>query len=344
MGAAIRRPALSGLMALPLGSVLAATVDPALVPSMFSPESTPAHSIDQLSRFVLLVTGLIFVIVFGLIIYTAFRFRVRAGDDGSEPAQIYGSNPVEVAWTTVPMLIVVVLALVTARVIHDVQAAPKPASALDIELIGHQWWWEVRYPKFGFVTANELHVPVSSTGKRRPSFIALRSADVAHSFWVPRLAGKTDLIPNHPNETWIEPMRTGLFVGQCAEYCGTQHAKMMLRVVVHTEEDFAGWVSAQQAGVIPVAAVAAGREVFARTACVNCHTLGGTNGDGRFGPDLTHLMSRETLGAGALKNSRENLRAWIKNPDQFKPGVNMPAMNVDDAQLDQLVDFLASLK
>ncbi len=322
----------------------ATAVDPTLIPSIFSPESTPAHSIDQLSRFVLMVTGIIFVVVFGLIGYAAIRFRRRADDDGKEPAQIYGSNPVEVAWTTIPLLIVVVLALTTAKVIGEVQNAQPPESAVTIELTGHQWWWEIRYPKLGIVTANELHVPVSLATKRLPSFIELRSADVAHSFWVPRLAGKTDLIPNRANRTWIEPLRTGLFLGQCAEYCGTQHAKMLLRVYVHTEDDFNRWVKEQQASTAMAASVAAGRQVFERTACVNCHTVGGTIGDGRFAPDLTHLMSRDTIGAGAMKNTRDNLRAWVKAPDQFKPGVRMPAMNLSDAEMDQLADYLASLK
>jgi cytochrome c oxidase subunit 2 len=325
-------------------SSLAAATDPALVPSIFSPESVPARSIHQLSMFVLAISAGIFLVVFCLIAYASFRFRRRADDDGSEPAQIYGSNPVEVAWTTVPLLIVVVLALATARVIHEIQDAPRPKAALEAQVIGHQWWWEIRYPKLGILTANELHVPVSGSLKRAPTFIELRSADVAHSFWVPRLAGKTDLIPNRVNQMWIEPTRTGLFLGQCAEYCGTEHAKMLLRVYVHTPEDFARWVNEQKALAASDPTAAAGRLVFERTACINCHTLNGTVGDGRFGPDLTHLMSRETLGSGALKNSPENLHAWIKSPAQFKPGVLMPAMNLSGPELEQLVAYLVTLK
>ena len=335
---------LSVLAFLLFPSLLRAAADPSLVPSVFAPESVPARSIHQLSVFVLSISLGIFLVVFGLIAYAAIRFRRRANDDGKEPAQVYGSNPVEMAWTTVPLLIVVVLALSTARVIQEVQNAPPPASALDVTVIGHQWWWEIRYPKLGIVTANELHVPVTSLGKRAPTFMELRSADVAHSFWVPRLAGKTDLIPNRVNKMWIEPTRTGLFIGQCAEYCGTQHAKMLLRVYAHTPEDFERWVSEQKAIAATDPNVAAGRLVFEKTACINCHALNGTVGDGRFGPDLTHLMSRETLGAGALKNTAENLHAWIKDPSQFKPGVLMPAMNVSGAELEQLVAYLATLK
>ena len=328
----------------PLSLSTALSADPSLVPNIFIPESTPAHSINHVSLLVLAITGGIFAVVFSLIAYVTIRFRRRPDDNGTEPPQVYGSNPVETAWTTVPLLIVVVLVLSTARAIHEVQDAPMPPSAVDVQVVGHQWWWEIRYPKLGIVTANELHVPVSDPQKRMPTFIELRSADVVHSFWVPRLAGKTDLIPNRVNNMWIEPMRTGLFLGQCAKYCGTEHAKMLLRVYVHTPEDFDHWVKAQQALAAGDPVVAAGRLVFERTACINCHSLGKTVGDGRFGPDLTHLMSRDTIAAGAAENSPENLRAWIKNPNQFKPGALMPAMNLTDAELDRLVDYLVTLQ
>jgi cytochrome c oxidase subunit 2 len=319
-------------------------VDLTLVPSIFAPESVPAHSILHLANFVLAITGGIFVLVTTLLVYAVVRFRRRANDDGIEPAQIYGSGPVESAWTIVPGLIVVVLALTTARVIHEIQDARQPAGALQVQVIGHQWWWEIRYPKLGFVAANELHVPVSQGETRRPTFLELLSADVVHSFWVPRLAGKTDLIPNRTNSMWIEPERVGLFLGQCAKYCGTQHAKMLLRVYVDTPEDFDRWVKEQEKAAENNPAVAAGRLVFEKTACINCHVVKGTVATGRFGPDLTHLMSRDTLASGAMTNSPQNLRAWIKAPDQFKPGALMPAMNLKDADLDQLVAYLTTLK
>jgi len=319
-------------------------VDTTLVPSIFAPESVPAHSITHLAGFVLAITGAIFVLVASLLVYAVVRFRRRAGDDGKEPAQIYGAGPVEAAWTIVPCLIVVVLALTTARVIHEIQDARQPAGALEVQVIGHQFWWEFRYPKLGIVTANELHVPVSGGEVRRPTFLDLRSADVVHSFWVPRMAGKTDLIPNKINSMWIEPERTGLFLGQCAKYCGTQHAKMLIRVYVDTPEEFDRWAKAQEQNAEQDPTVAAGRLVFEQTACINCHAIKGTVANGRFGPDLTHLMSRDTLGSGALSNSPQSLRAWIKSPDQFKPGALMPAMNLKDADLDQMVNYLMTLK
>jgi cytochrome c oxidase subunit II len=311
--------------------------------NIFAPASTPAKSIADLSIFVLVITGIIFVIVFALLVYSLVKFRGRMKDAGREPAQVYGSAQIEMAWTIIPILIVVVLFLATARVIHAIQDAPEPAGAVEVTAIGHQYWWEFRYPKLGIVTANELHIPVSDPSYPTPTFLQLLSADTDHSFWVPELAGKTDLIPNHPNRMWMDPQRTGVFVGQCAQYCGVQHAKMLLRVSVDGPEDFASWVRAQQEPAVEDAAAVAGRRVFERNACMNCHAVAGTPADGRFGPDLTHLMSRTTIAAGAAENTRENLRLWIQNPSAIKPGSLMPAMKLSDADLNAVVSYMETL-
>src|SRR6267154_2239675 len=245
------------------------------VPSIFDSHSTPADSIRHLSLFVLGVTGLIFLVVFSLLSYVVVKFRSRAADTEREPAQVYGSTQIELAWTIIPILIVVVLFLATARVIHAIQDVPKPAEAVEVTAIGHQFWWEFQYPKLGIVTANELHVPVSDPSLPTPTFLRLLSADTDHSFWVPQLAGKTDLIPNHPNGTWIDPHETGLFLGQCAQYCGTQHAKMLLRVYVDTHEDFDRWIESQRRPAQVTDAAARGRQVFESTSCVNCHAVRG---------------------------------------------------------------------
>ena len=313
------------------------------VPSIFKTSSTPADSILHLSWFVLAITGLIFVVVFTLLMYAVVKFRSRASDEKREPAQVYGSTQIELAWTVIPVLIVVVLFLATARVIHAIQDAQQPAAALEVTAIGHQFWWEFRYPALGIVTANELHIPVSDPAHPTPTFIKLLSADTDHSFWVPQLAGKTDLIPNRVNEMWMDPHRTGLFLGQCAQYCGTQHAKMLLRVSVESPEDFAAWVRTQKQPAIQDESERAGRRVFETTACVNCHAVGGTNATGRFGPDLTHLISRSTLASGAAENTKDNLRLWIQNPDAIKPGSLMPAMKLSDEDLDELVRYLETL-
>jgi cytochrome c oxidase subunit II len=187
-------------------------------------------------------------------------------------------------------------------------------------------------------------VPLSSTGKPTPTYLKLLSADVDHSFWVPQLAGKIDLIPNHPNDLWIDPLQPGLYVGQCAQFCGVQHANMLLRVYVDTPEQYAAWVANQSTPGVQDSAAAEGRHVFETQACMNCHTVQGTAATGRFGPDLTHLMSRDTLASGIIPNTKDHLREWVRNPDTFKPGALMPAMQLSDTQLDQVTAYLETLK
>jgi cytochrome c oxidase subunit 2 len=340
----------TGILALLVGIFFVAGLcyaspnDNHAVPSIFRPQSTPAQSIYHLSLFVLTITAVIFLVVFVLLAYAVVKFRSQAPGAEREPPQVYGSTQIELAWTIIPILIVVVLFLATARVIHAIQDARKPATAMEVTAIGHQFWWEFRYPGLGIVTANELHVPVSDPAHPTPTFLRLLSADTDHSFWVPQLAGKTDLIPNRVNETWLDPHESGLFLGQCAQYCGTQHAKMLLRVYVDSPEDFKLWARAQQQPANEDEKEAAGKRVFERTACLNCHAINGTNGTGRFGPDLTHLMSRRTIASGAAENNSQNLRLWIEDPDSIKPGSLMPAMKLSDTELDALVRYLETLQ
>jgi cytochrome c oxidase subunit 2 len=312
--------------------------------NIFKPASTPANSIFNLSLFVLAITGTIFVVVGGLLVYSVVKYRRRENDDGSEPPQVYGGNQLELAWTVIPVLVVLVLFLATARVIHAIQNAERPPGTVEVMAIGHQFWWEFRYPDLGVVTANELHVPVSDPSHPTPTFLKLLSADTDHSFWVPRLAGKTDLIPNRINNTWIDPHEAGVYVGQCAQYCGTQHAKMLLRVYVEPRDKFDEWVAGEVKSAEPGDAVSAGRHIFETTACINCHTVSGTVANGNFGPNLTHLMSRETIAAGAATNTPENLRDWIRNPDSIKPGSLMPAMKLNDQDLNALTEYLETLQ
>jgi len=293
---------------------------------------------------VLVVAAAIFLVVFSLLAYSVVRFRKRFGDDGREPAQVYGSNQVELAWTVIPVLIVVTLFLATARVITGVQNAARPGGAIEVIAIGHQFWWEYRFPALNVVTANELHIPVSSPANPTPTFITLLSADTDHSFWVPRLAGKTDLIPNRVNSMWIEPTQTGLYLGQCAQYCGTQHAKMLLRVYVQSRDEFDRWIQEQSQPAYVGDAVSLGQKIFETTNCINCHNVTGTVANGRFGPDLTHLMSRETIASGAVPNTPGNLRLWIQNPNALKPGSRMPAMGLSDQELDAVTAYLATLR
>jgi cytochrome c oxidase subunit 2 len=357
--------------------------------STFEWASTPAKELYGLSIFVLTITGLIFVSLSALLVYAIVRFRARPGDT-AEPAQVFGSTQIELSWTIIPILIIVVLFLTTARVLFTLQDAPKPANALDVIVVGHQFWWEFKYPQYNVVTANELHVPVSSKEAPRATFMKLTSADVIHSFWVPQLAGKTDLLPNRVNEMWMDPTSVGVYVGQCAQFCGTEHAKMLLRVYVDTPEQFRQWIANQQrtqpelkqqasvesepnAGNAALVQAAmdrtptkspetrgniagasgeepkdvsprAGQYVFEHQACISCHTVAGTVATGRYGPDLTHLMSRDTLASGAAPNREKELLQWVGDPNQIKPGSLMPAMHLTDRENQQITAYLMTLK
>lgn len=335
--------------ALTFGELFSGTSAVAQSPTnIFAPAATPAHSIVSLSSFVLTITLCIFLIVGGLLLYAVIRFRHRPTDAVYEPTQIYGSDQIEISWTVIPILIVVTLFLTTTRFILNTQAIPKPSAAVDVTVIGHQFWWEYRYPKYGVVTANELHIPVSSKGHPTPTYLTMSSADVSHSFWIPRLAGKTDLIPNRTNTMWMDPEVAGLYLGQCAQYCGTQHAKMLLRVYADSPEDFAAWIDKQRKSGLREfgsnTAAAEGQTVFMHNACINCHTVAGTEATGRFGPDLTHLASRDTIGSGAIPMTPENLRKWIADPNSMKPGCLMPPMHLNDHDLDVITAYLTELR
>ncbi len=313
------------------------------ITDIFKPLATPAHEEFKLAMFVFGVTGAIFLVVAGLLTYTLIRFRQRSGDDlHQEPPQVYGSNQIELAWTVIPILIVFVLIGVTARVVSAIQDAKPKGSPIAATIIGHQYWWEIRYPELGVVTANELHVPVADA-MGHATYLKLQSSDVAHSFWVPQLAGKTDLIPNRENSMWIDPREPGIYLGNCTEFCGTQHANMQVRVIVHPLAEFNEWVTAQKHATPASPEAVAGRAVYESLSCVSCHTIQGTSSVGVFGPDLSHLMSRQTLGSGVVPNTRENLRAWVNDPQEVKPGCLMPSLKLTNAELDGVMAYLTSL-
>jgi cytochrome c oxidase subunit 2 len=335
---------ISPLWIFVFGEFLPAFSDPNPTTSIFKPLSQPAQDIKELSLLTIAICTVIFLVVAGLLVFTIVRYRHRAGDEASEPPQIYGSNQIELAWTVLPILIVFTLILVTSRSIAEIQDRKPPPGTVNATVIGHQWWWEIRYPELGIVTANELHVPASTDSSRRPTFLKLQSVDVAHSFWVPQLAGKTDLIPNKQNLMWIEPTQLGTYLGNCAEYCGTQHARMLIRVIVHTPEEFDRWVAEQKQPALEDANAKQGRKLFFANSCVNCHTIRGTTAEGKFGPDLTHMMSRQTLASGAVPNNSEMLRLWVRDPQQLKIGCLMPNMQLTDAEVDQVVAYLQTLK
>jgi len=266
---------------------------------------------------------------------------------------VYGSLPIEVAWTVAPALIVFFLVLVVSRTLWKVKpVVPEPHAgdhALFVTVIGRQWWFEYVYENYDgqrldFITANELHFPVSDDGTPRRVYLTLHSADVCHSFWVPRLAGKTDLIPGRTNTMVLESHELGQFHGQCAEYCGEQHANMLIRVVVDSPTEFKAWLANQAQPAVENATVRAGKEAFLAETCVNCHRVRGTPAAGDYAPDLTHLMSRETLASGMIENTPENLAAWIRDPQAIKHGALMPAFKLSDEQQELIVRYLSTLK
>jgi cytochrome c oxidase subunit 2 len=324
-------------------SVLLAAADPSSQNvSIFDPVSPPAESVRSLSVLVLAITAFIFVVVEGILVYTIVRFRrgrqVTNLTQAAEPPQVYGSKPIEIAWTAAPALIVFVLVLVTARTLWEVNVF--------VTVVGRQWWWEFVYDHYngrelGFTTANELHVPAGGDGVSRPVYLTLKSADVCHSFWVPRLAGKTDLIPGRINSMWFQVDMPGLYLGQCAEYCGTQHANMLLRVSVDSPKAFESWLENQRQ---PAAPVGAGQSTFLAQSCINCHRVRGTSAQGTYAPDLTHLMSRQTLASGVLPNTPDNLRRWLADPQPIKPGCLMPAFGLSDRERDEIVRYLLTLR
>jgi cytochrome c oxidase subunit 2 len=321
--------------------------------SIFAPASPDGRSIVDLAVLSVAVGGLIFLIVEGVLLYSIWRFRARR-DDSQEPAQVYGSQPIEIAWTAAPTMIVFFLMLVTTRTLWEVNPTPPTPSpnekGLFVTAIGRQWWWEYRYESFDgrkldFIAANELHIPTDPDGKAPPVYLRLESADVCHSFWVPRLAGKMDLIPGKTNALTLRADEPGLFLGQCAEFCGTQHANMLIRVVAEPVEEFNQWLEHQRqpATESSAAATIRGKAVFLAHSCVNCHRIRGTTARGNYAPDLTHLMSRDTLASGMLANDEPNLLAWVRNPQSIKQGCLMPPFGLSEEENQQIVNYLMTL-
>lgn len=278
----------------------------------------------------------IFLVVEALLLFAVWRFRDRPGR--GEPRPVHGHLGLELGWTLIPVVIVISIAVPTIAAVFRTQGPP-PAGALRVEVIGHQWWWEVRYPDLGVTTANELHLPV-----RQPVSLILKSADVIHSFWIPQLGGKRDLIPGRENRLNFTVSEPGEYPGQCAEFCGISHANMRLRVIAQAPEAFAAWTARLKAPPAPLAGeAAAGLQAFLATGCVACHTIHGVSA-GVVGPDLTHFGSRRTLAAGLFPNTPAHLARWLADPPAVKPGALMPKLPLTEAQIAALVAYLGSLK
>jgi cytochrome c oxidase subunit 2 len=282
--------------------------------------------------------AIIALVVFGTLAVILVRFRDRPGATGL-PGQVLGHTTLELAWTIAPALVLLIIAIPTIRVIFRTQAAVVPSNALAVTVRGWQWWWEFRYPSLDVVTANELHVPVG-----RPILFSLEGTDVIHSFWVPQLGGKRDIVPGRLNGLLLIPDRPGEYWGQCAEFCGASHANMRLRVIVQEPAAFEQWAAAQKAPAPePSGDAAEGKAIYTRSACVGCHTIRGVSA-GTLGPDLTHFGSRQLFGAGLWPTNADNVVAWLKDPPALKPGSRMPNLHLTDPEAKALAVYLTSLK
>lgn len=284
------------------------------------------------------------VVVLGYVIVALVRGRrndLRNRTSSTSDRTLAGAVAIAIGTTVVILFGLLVASVSTARVLGSLRAP----SALTIEIIGHQWWWEIQYddavPSRRVVTANEFHIPT-----HRPVALKVTSRDVIHSFWVPNLQGKRDLIPGYTTALWIEADRPGVYRGQCAEFCGLQHAHMALDVVADSDADFQGWLDAmrQPAQNPSDAAAQKGRDVFMQARCAGCHTVRGTDAAGQVAPDLTHLATRSTLGAGTLPNTPEHLADWIRDPQHLKPGNQMPPNPLTAGELQALVAYLETLR
>ena len=305
--------------------------------SPFNARSPQARAIADLFTWNLAIAGVIFLLVTGLVVYIAIRYRARPGQ--GEPRQVFGNRPLEIAWTIAPAAILLVVSIFTYTTM--LAADPPPAGQQpDLIITGLQWWWRVEYPKSGVVTANEIHVP---TG--RPLLVRLEAADVVHDFWVPQLGPKRDLVPNQTNHIWLQADAPGTYLGACSEYCGAEHAWMLLRVIAQPQAEFDAWQRQQlQDAAAPAGDAARGAQIFQQQTCVSCHAIAGTGASARVGPDLTHLAGRETIGAGRAANTPDNLARWIANPHELKPGVLMPGFQLSEPDLRALVAYLETLK
>ena len=307
--------------------------------SLFHPVSPEAQSITHLSIFVGVVMLAILVLITVLVLYAVVKFRSRPG--APEPPQVFGNSRLEKTWTIAALITVTVIFIFTIQTMHSADRTPAPGQKPNLIIIGHQWWWEARYPDSGVVTANEIHIPLDKAW-----LVRLESADVIHDWWVPDLGRKIDAIPGHPNHFWIQADKPGTYLGTCAEYCGAQHAWMRIRVIVQPEAEFKAWEQRQlQVPAKPTSGLAAqGSKLFSQLTCANCHAVAGTPARADIGPDLTHVASRETLAAGRLEDTPENLGKWVSNPQAYKPGAHMPDFNFTQQQVNELVAYLETLK
>ena len=301
----------------------------------FDPVTRQGLAVTNLFGFELVVSGLLLALVVGWMVLALRRFRAPPGDT-VEPPQVHGNRTLEMIWTGLPILTLAIVFVFVWLTMSTVNAADPNSQRLRV--IGHQWWWEFQYPDQQVITANELHVPVGTQLS-----VDLESVDVIHSFWVPRFGYMRDLVPGKTNVMQITVDRPGTFVGACNQYCGAQHAWMRVRVQADPPDQFQAWLQQQRQAVQQTGAP--GEQVFLQNTCINCHAIRGLPATANVGPDLTHLGSRATLGAGVIDNTPDNLQHWIRDPQSIKPGVLMPSFqNLSEQDLSALVQYLEGLR
>ena len=346
----LTRPALFTTLAI-VATACAAHAPQDYTKNVAGSEATKA---DNLFKPVFWIAAFVFFLVEGLVVFAAVKFRDRPGRE--EPKQIHGNSVLELTWTAIPALILAVVAVPTVLTIFSVAAKPA-ANQVKVHVIAHQWWWEYQYVGMTppVTTANELVIPVN-----KPVYFTLDSVDVIHSFWVPKLAGKQDVVPGRTNTLEFTAYKTGEYYGQCTEYCSLSHANMRLRVIVKSEADYQAWLQQQQA---PAAApqttdAQQGQQIFMSNICIQCHTIAGTSAQGQIGPNLTHFASRGTFAGSMFNNTPDAVDLWIHETSLLKPGVIMPRFGcgqtneppyrsltcISDDQIRSIVAYLESLK
>lgn len=297
-----------------------------------SPHGHTAAVIKGLFMPILWIAIAIFVLVAGLLVYALVRFRDRGGNE--LPVQVHGNTRMEIGWTVAPTLLLAVISVFTIATLIKINKTP--ANAMQINVVAHQWWWEFDYPQYHITTADELHIPAGV-----PIRVNLHSDDVIHAFWVPTLAGKTEVIPNHDNGMVLSAYKPGVYSGQCTEFCGQEHALMRFEVVAQTQSDFNAWVKDNQ-GAANLNKSSAGYQAFINGPCVACHTINGTAAQGKVGPNLTHFASRAWF--EEMQNNPQDVAKWLHDPQAVKPGNKMPNYHLSSKDIQSLVGFLESLK
>jgi cytochrome c oxidase subunit 2 len=342
---------LAGVLPL-LAIAFLAACSPTDPQNTLAPEGPVANRQATLFWIVFWIAAAVFVLVEGLILFIVFRFRARR--EGELPTQVHGNTRLELGWTIAPSLVLAIIAVPTFTTLWELSRRPTAEeNPLEVTVIARQWWWEYQYPQLTnpddgnkpLVVANEMHIPVG-----RRVIARLESGDIIHSFWIPKLAGKQDVVPTQTNELWFEASRPGEYLGQCMEFCGLSHANMRLKVFAQPDNEFQAWVREQQRPpATPSGAAARGAQLFQNNpvqACASCHTIQGMPIQGIIAPNLTHFASRETFAGAMFDRTDENLRSWIQNPPEMKPGAKMPVFKngLTTEQINDLVAYLQSLR